>query len=215
MVREYRELDEVFEEDAVRLVFRTGKPVAARRRFVVTPPMRGAAHDRPARRPARSTCAWAWRRAPATCRLVPGAVESTAPSSRSTRPRLRSINPASTPTDCRPVRIAAQLPATEQSVGRLPAAVPLRPIRPRTAGENQESDALDRPLRLGQGGAPAAGMPPRSLRGELSPYPRLGLLLNAAQEQSVIPAPTRRDTWRSGRPSRSATASWPRSPGRR
>jgi hypothetical protein len=38
------------------------------------------------------------------------------------------------------------------------------------------------------------GCPPRILRGEFPPYPRLGLLLNAAQEQSVTPAPTRRDT---------------------
>jgi hypothetical protein len=75
---------------------------------------------------------------------------------------VQSINPASAPTDCRPVRIAAQLPATEHSVDRLPAAVPLRPIRPRTAGEDRSrmlSIAHRDSVRPGHGGAPAAGMP--------------------------------------------------------
>jgi len=79
MVREYRELDEPPQEDAVRLVFETGKPITARCAFVATSPTRGAAHDRPARRPAAAT----------------------RPGDRGVHRTAHPINPASAQTDCR------------------------------------------------------------------------------------------------------------------
>jgi len=60
-------------------------------------------------------------------------------------------------TDCRPGRSAARLP-TLGSVGRPPPAVPLRPTRPRSAGESRRRMLSTAHGDPGRDGALAAGM---------------------------------------------------------
>jgi hypothetical protein len=54
-----------------------------------------------------------------------------------------SIRPASAPAACRLVTIAAQLPGAKQAIDRLPGAVALGHIPPRTAGAGAKPDAVD------------------------------------------------------------------------
>jgi hypothetical protein len=161
MVRQYRDIEEVYEDEAVRLVFETGKPITQE---------------------ARDPCV-----DEGTLGRVAAAGDvPTSPGDRGVHRTVQSINPASAPTDCRPVRIAAQLPATEQSVDRLPAAVPLRPVR-RTARESgvgrSRSPTATRSGRV-MAGRRLLECPPRILRGELRPYPPLVPLLKAARNRA-------------------------------